>query len=370
MQGLLLSILLFTKKINHTANVVLTIAMLALSIDVFHSAYIIFEYYKEMPGFIGITYAFPFLYGPIFYLYAKLISSSSNDFKLKYHLHFIPFFIVVIYGIAFVYLKSSEFKFALLRGEVETPLVLELMNYLKPFYGIIYVFLTIRVVRDYNTRIRNSYSNIERINLNWLKHLTIGLSVIWGVVVISYVVHAVADKNIEMDGFIYMSASVLIYSIGYLSLRQPQIFDQVINKSEERPEPERKTKTAEITSYQKSGLADTEAKSHLDNLLRMMNTDKPYLNCDLTLRNLAEKLSVSPHNLSEILNTRINQNFYDFINRYRVEEVKRRLAENESQKYNLIAIAFDSGFNSKSAFNTIFKKHTGTTPSQYRKQLT
>ena len=100
-----------------------------------------------------------------------------------------------------------------------------------------------------------------------------------------------------------------------------------------------------------------------------METDKLYLNSDLTLRELAEKLSISPHNLSEILNTRLNQSFYDFINRYRVEEVKRRLADNDSDKYSLIAIAFDSGFNSKSSFNTIFKKQTGSTPSQYRNQI-
>jgi len=106
----------------------------------------------------------------------------------------------------------------------------------------------------------------------------------------------------------------------------------------------------------------------LKNLLQIMETDKPYLNSDLTLRELAGKLSMSTHNLSEILNTRLNQNFYDFINRYRVEEVKRKLAEKESENFSLIAIAFDSGFNSKSTFNTIFKKYTGTTPSQYRKQ--
>lgn len=365
-QGVLLSILLFTKKINHTANVVLAVSMLALSIDVFHSAYILFEYYKEFPQFAGFTYAFPFLYGPIFYLYARLISEGNNSFNSKYYIHFIPFILVTIYGILFVYLKSSEFKLLLIRNELEEPLPgLQILDYLKPVHGIIYVFLTVYVVRVYNNKIRKSYSNIESINLNWLRHLTIGLSIIWGIVAITYVVDAISEKDIQMDHVIYIAASVLIYSIGYLSLRQPQIFDRVTHKSEAKPS----IKNGEAASYQKSGLTDAEAQNHLKNLLEMMEADKPYLNSDLTLRELAGKLSMSTHNLSEILNTRINQNFYDFINRYRVEEVKRRLAENESKKFNLIAIAFDSGFNSKSSFNTIFKKQTGATPSEYRKQL-
>ena len=367
---MLLSVLLFTKKINHTANVVLAVAMLALSFDVFNSAYIMFGYYKEFPHFMGITYSFPFLYGPIFYIYARLISSGDNSFHAKYYLHFIPFALVVIYGIVFVYLKSSEFKLSLINIGAERSLPgIEIISYLKPVHGMIYVFLTIHVVRVYNDKIRNSYSNIERINLNWLRHLTVGLIVVWGVVVISYIVNAFAEKNIKMDYLIYSAASILIYSIGYLSLRQPQIFERVIQKSEAEPIPESGIKSGERTSYQKSGLTDLEAQNHLKNLLQLMEKDKPYLNSELTLRELSEKLSMSTHNLSEILNTKLNQNFYDFINRYRVEEVKQRLADKESDKFSLIAIAFDSGFNSKSAFNTIFKKHTGTTPSQYRKQL-
>ena len=368
-QGILLSIFLFSKKVNHTANLVLAVAMIALSIDVFHSAYIIFGYYKDFPHFIGITYAFPFLYGPIFYLYAKLIGTNSNYFNPKYYLHFIPFILVVIYGIIFVYLKSSEFKFALIRNELAEPLPgLQIISFLKPVHGIIYVIITIQVVRFYNKKIRNSYSNIERINLNWLLHLTVGLSVVWGIVVLTFIVRAFSTKDINMDQFIYMSASVLIYSIGYLSLRQPQIFQPAVQELNAEPNQDSKIKT-EGVSYQKSGLSNTEAQNYLKNLLKVMETDKLYLNSDLTLRELAEKLSMSPHNLSEILNTRLNQNFYDFINHYRVEEVKRRLADNESEKYSLIAIAFDSGFNSKSSFNTIFKKQTGSTPSQYRNQI-
>jgi len=370
-QGILLSVLLFSKKINHTANVVLGIAMLALSFDVFHSAYILFSYYFEFPHYIGITYAFPFLYGPIFYIYTKLISSGENTFNPKYYLHFIPFVLVVIYGLVFVYFRSAEFKLTLIDNESGSAVPgLEIINYLKPIHGIIYVLLTIKVLRGYNSAIKTSYSNIEKINLNWLRHLTIGLTVIWSIVVLSYIANILSERTVKLDYWIYMAASVLIYSIGYLSLLQPQIFSAVNQKPEDKADDKLKIMSGGGTTYQRSGLSDHDAQSYLQNLQDTMERDKPYLNSDLTLRELADSLSMSTHNLSEILNTRLNKNFYDFINHYRVEEVKRRLTGSESKYYSLIAIAYDSGFNSKSAFNTIFKKQTGTTPSQYRKQST
>ena len=366
----MLAILLFAKKDNHAANVLLATGMLALSIDIFHSVYIIFKYYETYPQYIGITYAFPFLYGPVFYLYAKLVSSADHSFKGKYYLHFIPFVLVVIYGMIFVYFKSGDFKIALAKRELATPVpLLKLIGYLKPVHGIIYVFLTIKVVGDFNAKIKNSFSNIERINLKWLMHLTIGLSIVWGVVVLSYMVNFVSTKEIHMDQFIYLAASILIYSIGYLALRQPEIFNAAVTKSGTVKIIGSEEQSEKSISYQKSGLSEEEALDYQRNLLELMDRDKPYLNNELTLRDLAHKLSMSTHNLSEILNTRINQNFYDFINSYRVEEVKQRLEQGESEKYSLIAIAFDSGFNSKTAFNTIFKKVTGVTPSQYRKQL-
>lgn len=343
--------------------------MLALSADVFNSAYVIFGYYKSFPHFAGITYAFPFLYGPIFFIYAKLLSSKPDKFEIKSLLHFIPFLLVVLYGFLFVYLKSSEFKISLFGGGSENVLPgLGLISYLKPVHGMLYVFLTINVVKIYNEKIRNSYSNIERINLNWLRYLTTGLSIVWGIVVISYIINEISANFIEMDFLIYTSASILIYSIGYFSLRQPQIFERI-----QKPNSEVLTgsvvKPVEAASYQKSGLTESDAQFYLKNLLMLMDAEKPYLNSELTIRELADKLSLSTHNLSEILNTRLNQKFYDFINRYRVEEVKRRLSVNNSQKYSLISIAFDSGFNSKSTFNIMFKKFTGMTPSDYRNRL-
>jgi len=362
-------VLLFTKKANHTANVVLAAAILALSLDIFHSVYIIFEYYLGNAHFVGITFAFPLLYGPIFYIYAKLICSNSTIKFDKIYFHFIPFILVVFYGIVFVYFESPEYKISLVKGELENPLPgIFFLDYLKPIHGIIYVVFTLRVVIEFDKKIKNSFSNIEKINLNWLRYLAIGLSIIWAIVLLSYIVNTISDKEVQMDHLIYLAASVLIYSIGYLSLRQPQIITQPKETLEAENKIIKEENTGIRKSYEKSGLTNTEAKGHLDNLLQIMETKKPYLNNDLTLQDLAELVSISTHNLSEIINTQLERNFYDFINGYRVKEVQRRLGNKDSDIYSLLAIALESGFNSKSSFNTTFKKHTGTTPSQYREQ--
>jgi AraC-like DNA-binding protein len=90
----------------------------------------------------------------------------------------------------------------------------------------------------------------------------------------------------------------------------------------------------------------------------------------LTVSDLAGALSVTPHNLSQVINTQFGKNFYDFVNTYRVEEAKRRLVNPKDTHLTILAIAEESGFNSKSSFNTFFRKHAGMTPSEYRKRQT
>ena len=106
-----------------------------------------------------------------------------------------------------------------------------------------------------------------------------------------------------------------------------------------------------------------------EKLISLMTFQKPYLDSGLTLNKLSDLLLVSNHNLSEVINSKLGKTYYDFINEYRVEEFKKRLADSSNQNYNLISIAFDSGFNSKTSFNTIFKRTTGQTPSEFRKSL-
>ncbi|MEW8420291.1 MAG: helix-turn-helix domain-containing protein, partial [Candidatus Thiodiazotropha endolucinida] len=131
------------------------------------------------------------------------------------------------------------------------------------------------------------------------------------------------------------------------------------------PEPAPKQEH-EKRKYEKSAL-DSETSSLLFADLRThMAAEKPYLDNKLNLSLLATQLDISPNYLSQVINEQAGQHFFDFVNRYRVEETKQALA-GATERGNILAITLDAGFNSKSAFYTAFKRHTGQTPSQYRR---
>ncbi|HEY3026570.1 MAG TPA: helix-turn-helix domain-containing protein, partial [Pyrinomonadaceae bacterium] len=110
--------------------------------------------------------------------------------------------------------------------------------------------------------------------------------------------------------------------------------------------------------------------AYLKRLLDLMEKERPYTDGDLTLQKLAKTLAISPHHLSQMINEQLNQNFFDFINLYRIEEAKRMLVDPTRKHYSILAISEAVGFNSKSAFNAAFKKHTHMTPSEFRTVIT
>lgn len=121
--------------------------------------------------------------------------------------------------------------------------------------------------------------------------------------------------------------------------------------------------------YKNSSLTEQDRNRYTNLILDYMQKEKPYLNFDINQTVLAAKLSMSRHHLSEVLNLSFNQNFYQFINLYRVNEAQEIMKDPSFSNYKILAIGYESGFKSKTSFNRVFKNHTGITPSEYRKNL-
>lgn len=117
--------------------------------------------------------------------------------------------------------------------------------------------------------------------------------------------------------------------------------------------------------YQRSGLKEKDSRFILEAVVEYMEHEKPFLDPECSIHSVAHVLNISRHYISQVLNQKLNKNFYKFINEYRVEEFKRRAAEPEFSNYSIIALAFESGFNSKASFNMVFKKLERRTPSEY-----
>ncbi|MFQ5771148.1 MAG: helix-turn-helix domain-containing protein [bacterium] len=179
----------------------------------------------------------------------------------------------------------------------------------------------------------------------------------------SLLAHYSFSPTFETGSIIWLLVSINMYLIGYMGLRKPEVFSGIENGFLLNP-------TASQKKYEKSTLTPEKAEEYLEKLRQFMAAQKPYLMSDLTLPGLAKQLSISIHHLSRIINEKLQQNFFEYINSHRVEEAKKRIADPANEHINIAEIGFEVGFNSISSFNAAFKKHAGMTPSQFRERST
>ncbi|WBV57838.1 helix-turn-helix domain-containing protein [Chryseobacterium daecheongense] len=308
----------------------------------------------------------------------SLIKVSPIEIHSILFVQFVQFFTPIMFYLSVLFFTNPSFKFK--RSDVKYAVlpVIFLINLLLQRYGnfenqsffeftfiglilfqaVFYTGLSYFTIRKHQKRIQQFSANTEGINLNWLEYIILILLIIN----IVYVIYNLFYDSTSLNAFINIAFLLVVYFVAYYSLKQKEIYpveekqrDELISINDENEEIKRKL------------ISDEELSRLKTKLENVMEKEKLYLDSELNLIKLAEHLSVSTHHLSYVINTGFQKNFFQFINEYRIEHAKKLLKNNETNKLSILGIAFESGFNSKTSFNTTFKKFTDQTPSEFKK---
>ncbi len=309
-----------------------------------------------------------FLLGPVLLFYIKSLVQKKQKILNSLYLHLIPFYLFWILVSLPVSLSLGANIF---RTYHESYLfIADYINLVENIYFMIYAVYSLRLARQINKVYKESYSNLEKGNLKWAEYLIIGLMAIIfldSLFSIYELIFPVISWNIgTIIAFLFVAFYLVL---GYKGMFQANILlpeflfsETLINETQEKLKEQKLIRQLDT-------LSEMEIRQLKKKLHTLLEQEKIYLNDTLSLLDLSRKLGISDKKLSELLNQHLNVSFYNFINEYRVAEVKRRLQSGDNEKYTLLGIAFESGFQSKASFNRVFKQKTGMSPSKYRKSL-
>jgi len=309
--------------------------------------------------------ALVFLHGPLFLLYTVALTRPAFRFRGIYLLQLLPFVIVLTLMLGRSYYSQSSYV-----PLIETILkICSLLIYIIPVY--------LQLLR-HRKNVKNIFSNAEQKFLGWLFILSNGILLLWLVLFVTTMINIAGTMgHLAYDGGVLkISTDAFLIFMCYFGVRQPALYNNdnhdIVEEDQSTPLVVNDETIAGndqrlvVSKYQKSSLTPGQVDEMHKNLLVLMKTAKPYLYDNLTLFRLAEMSCLPPNHLSQVINLMEGKNFFDFINYYRVEEVKEIINSNQLNHFTLLGIAFESGFNSKAAFNRAFKKFTGSTPSEFK----
>jgi AraC-like DNA-binding protein len=237
-----------------------------------------------------------------------------------------------------------------------------------------FYFLSRRELNLYQRSIKHVFSETSRIDMNWVRLLINGYLVI---VICSVIIYFLMTKYVDQFYLMYLIniaiATPYLYGISYKGLTQPTIWQKAHTSEkqleEQMHESEEIVKTnREKTKTPKPVATDNRLDEIVKNTVVLMENERLYQETELTLQELSDKLQSPPHLVSQALNEVMQKSFYDLVNSYRVEEAKRLLVDPKNLNYTILSVGFEAGFNSKTTFNTVFKKFTGLTPTEYKEK--
>jgi len=261
-------------------------------------------------------------------------------------------------------MQSGEEKISLIRNRTEYYVVLQIIgDEIIALQGVMYSIFALKLIRKYRLK-RKDYESI--VDKNIVKVLYLGIAVIllsWIIAIVGiHLEYLNIDTTVDLYAYTYLLLVIVIYTISYFAIKSPEIFKLDI---EQIQVASLKNQNQEIKSKSQDPLPDPALEDINNRLTDYMANEKPYLNPELSLKELADQIGEKRYLLSMVINHKHNKNFFEFINEYRINEVKSNMKDLKNKHLKIISIAYDSGFNSSASFYRIFKQMTNMTPSKY-----
>ncbi|MFH6991038.1 helix-turn-helix domain-containing protein [Flavobacterium sp. FlaQc-48] len=360
---LLLAFLIFanSNQINTRGNLWLGSFILCVFLIQFNDLLEKTEFMKTrmlINDFLGIT---DFIVAPVFYFSVIYFIQPNRKWQLKDTYHFAFAFVILVLLFLSVMI---EVKQPTATDKKNAAIILTVFDLLFCVQVVTYCILAYKKITSYQKNLFLYTSNTAVINLKWLQKVVICVLFITALWLIDNV-FKLAKNNALFDHFASLIYLAGFFSIAYYSLKQKEISE--ISPQEKKEIDIMITEDFSTENNQKKLISDIDLQEMKAVLTDMMKNKKPFLDAELSLFKLASQLDISSHQLSYIINKGFDENFYQFINQYRIEEAKRMIRDPNMQHLSLIGIAFEVGFNSKTVFNTTFKKRTNQTPSEFKK---
>lgn len=347
--------------------------LLVGSLMLFAFKFVILMVHTEHQEFFDMQFSLgliPLTFGPLLYLYTSYLVSERTRFRNTDLLHFLPFVLItVVYFVFFQDVVDFSDETFLRQDEHLWVRV----SFSLVFFAsvIVYTVLTFVKLISFRRNIDAQFSYHDMaLQLFWVNFIAVLFSLSGLVVILAGAYNAMMfQRLVDTSLLSHVGLTMVAYAISYFGLRQPSLFrsEYVDLKADEAPSL--RTNSSEDEKEIKARFTEEEAKALTERLIVHMSEERPYLNPELTLGELSAQVNLAKHELTELLNVHIGKNFFSFVNDFRLKAVIRRLANPDYDHLTIIAIANDCGFNSKSTFNSLFKQHTGHTPSDYKRML-
>lgn len=356
-QGILFTIIILSsKRFKERSNFYLALLILSFSIgnlqNYFWNSGLISEQL-----FYGIIYI-PYGYIDVvfFYFYIKTFLFPTKPIELREKWLYLPFaiaFLLTLYfklGHSFQFLSTSDYQ------------LIEKLEIIHDFFSLIFSVVLLLISYGFISKFERQQAsdqfNTFKMDLGWLKTLFVLMLLALFFWVIAFAEEIIWDANNNLHYyFLYVSISIIIYILGHVGLYKVGVLKE-----------RKKIRKFYANRSSEFVIEATPSKNkHIIAFEKYVKEEKNYLNSQLSLDITADKIGINKSYLSRLINAELNVSFSNYVNKLRVEEMKSYINNPDFNNYTLTAMGLESGFNSKSSFNKAFKKHTGLSPSAYRK---